>query len=232
MDDESLKVSQTYYFCISYSNESIKGVDWMSTGDLFVQIKTYKLDMPKLEIHYPQVYGLKNIYVQDRINNAILEAIYEQLKEQGYYDNENTEVTGTWELKNNSKGILSLTLINYAFSGGAHGLTKVKGLTFDLETGKKYALPELFKKKSDYVEILSEKIKEQIKERNIPVINEFNRIKIDQDFYVADLTLVIFFQIYEITPYVYGIPYFPISIYEIEDIIDEKGPLGKMLSKI
>jgi len=204
----------------------------MSGTDLFVSIKTYKLDMPKLEIYYPQIYGLKNIYVQDKINNTILESIYEQLREQGYYDNEETEITGTWELKNNSKGILSLTLINYAFSGGAHGLTKVKGLTFDLGTGKKYELHELFKSKSDYVMVLSEKIKKQIKERDIPVLGEFNKIRIDQDYYIADLSLVIFFQLYEITPYVYGIPYFPISIYEIEDIIDDNGPLGKMLTKI
>ncbi|NLV88244.1 MAG: DUF3298 and DUF4163 domain-containing protein [Tissierellia bacterium] len=204
----------------------------MNGTDLFVSIKTYKLDMPKLEIYYPQVYGLKNIYVQDKINNCILEAIYELLRDQGYYDNPETEITGTWELKNNSKGILSLTLINYAFSGGAHGLTKVKGLTFDLGTGKQYDLHELFKPKSNYVEVLSEKIKKQIEKRNIPVLDEFTKIRIDQDYYIADLTLVLFFQIYEITPYVYGIPYFPISIYSIEDIIDENGPLGKMLSKI
>ena len=80
--------------------------------------------------------------------------------------------------------------------------------------------------------VLSEKIKKQIKERDIPVLGEFNKIRIDQDYYIADLSLVIFFQLYEITPYVYGIPYFPISIYEIEDIIDDNGPLGKMLTKI
>ncbi|NLK44196.1 MAG: DUF3298 and DUF4163 domain-containing protein [Tissierellia bacterium] len=204
----------------------------MNGADLFVSIKTYKLDMPKLEIYYPQIYGLKNIYVQDKINNSILEAIYEQLKDQGYYDNPETEITGTWELKNDSKGILSLTLINYAFSGGAHGLTKVKGLTFDLSTGKQYELHELFKPKSDYVDLISEKIKKQIKKRDIPVLDEFTKIRIDQDYYIADLSLVIFFQLYEITPYVYGIPYFPISIYSLEDIIEEDGPLGKMLSKI
>ena len=204
----------------------------MNGADLFVSIKTYKLDMPKLEIYYPQIYGLKNIYVQDKINNSILEAIYEQLKDQGYYDNPETEITGTWELKNDSKGILSLTLINYAFSGGAHGLTKVKGLTFDLSTGKQYELHELFKPKSDYVDLISEKIKKQIKKRDIPVLDEFTKIRIDQDYYIADLSLVIFFQLYEIAPYVYGIPYFPISIYSLEDIIEEDGPLGKMLSKI
>ncbi|MCQ4922725.1 DUF3298 and DUF4163 domain-containing protein [Tissierella carlieri] len=195
-----------------------------------VEIKTLKLDMRRLEIYYPQVYGLENIYVEDKINDVILEVMYNQINQQGYYDNPETQITGTWELKNNQKGILSLTLINYAFSGGAHGLTIVKGLTFDIETGKLYELPELFKPDSDYVKVLSEEVKEQIEDRDIQTLGEFEHIKPNQDFYIADLSLTIFFQEYEIAPYVYGILYFPISIYEIEDIIDENGPLGRMIS--
>lgn len=193
-------------------------------------IKNLKLEMKNLNIYYPQVYGFSDICVQDKINNLILEEIYNQIVEQGYYQNPETEITGTWELKNNDKGIFSLTLINYGFSGGAHGLTIVNGLTFNVETGKKYELKELFKPNSDYIKVLSRHIKEQIKERDIPTIGEFEHIKPNQDFYVADLTLVIFFQEYEITPYVVGIPYFPISIYAIEDIIDEEGPLATLTS--
>lgn len=33
---------------------------------------------------------------------------------------------------------------------------------------------------------------------------------------------------YEITPYYMGLQYFPISVYQIQDIIDEEGPLGIM----
>ncbi|WP_368073024.1 RsiV family protein [Virgibacillus salinus] len=50
----------------------------------------------------------------------------------------------------------------------------------------------------------------------------------DQDFYIADKALVIYFQLYEITPYVFGFPMFPISVYAIKDIINEDGPLGRM----
>lgn len=202
----------------------------MSSNNFPIIIKNLKLEMKNLNIYYPQVYGHEDIFVQNKINNMILEEIYDQIVEQGYYQNPETEITGTWELKNNDKGILSLTLINYAFSGGAHGLTLVKGLTFSVETGKKYELKELFKPDSNYIDVLSRHIKEQIKERDIPTIDEFEHIKPNQDFYLADLTIVIFFQEYEITPYVVGIPYFPISIYEIEDIIDEEGPLGKLIS--
>ncbi|WP_333638479.1 DUF3298 and DUF4163 domain-containing protein [Tissierella praeacuta] len=195
-----------------------------------IEIKTLKLDMNRLEIYYPQIYGLENIYVEDRMNNLILEAMYNQIAQQGYYENPETYINGTWELKNNDKGILSLTLINYAFSGGAHGLTIVKGLTFDIKNGRLYELKDLFKPESNYIKVLSEEVEEQIEDRNIQTLEEFKSIKPNQDFYIADLSLTIFFQEYEIAPYSYGILYFPISIYEIQDIIDENGPLGIMIS--
>lgn len=195
-----------------------------------IEIKTLKLEMNRLAIYYPQVYGLEDIYVEDMINNSILEVIYNQIVQQGYYENPETQISGTWELKNNDKGILSLTLINYEFSGGAHGLTLVKGLTFDIKTGRLYELKDLFKPGSDYVKVLSEEIEEQIEDRNIQTLGEFKGIKPNQDFYISDLSLTIFFQEYEIAPYVYGILYFPISIYEIQDIIYEDGPLGIMIS--
>ncbi len=201
----------------------------MDIYDYPVSIENLKLEMPKLTINYPQVFGLENICIQEKINQSILETIYNMITEQGYYENPDTEITGTWELKNNNKGILSLTLINYSYSEGAHGLTTVKGLTFNVKTGVKYELKDLFKKDSNYVSMLSDIIREQIKERDIIILGEFENIKKDQDFYIADKCLIIFFQLYEITAYAYGIPYFPISVYKIEDIILEEGPLGEML---
>jgi hypothetical protein len=52
-------------------------------------------------------------------------------------------------------------LINYAYSGGAHGMT------IDVTTGKRYKLSELFQKNSNYVEKISEIVKNQIKERDL-----------------------------------------------------------------
>ena len=62
------------------------------------------------------------------------------------------------------------------------------------------------------------------------MITEFTTIKPDQDYYIADKALVIYFQLYDLVPYAWGFPMFPISVYDIQDIIDENGPLGKMLA--
>lgn len=194
-----------------------------------VCINTMKLTMPRLDVYYPVVSGLNDMNVQRKVNNTILNLAYQMIRDQGFYENPQTTITGYYEIKTNERGILSLVLTNYAFSGGAHGITIMKSLTFDLETGKLYQLDDLFKAGSNYVDVLSEIIKEQIEERDIPVITEFNKIRPNQDFYIADKALVIYFQLYELAPYVYGFPQFPISVYEIQDIIKEDGPLGEMI---
>lgn len=199
----------------------------MDIYDYPINIKNMKLEMPELNINYPQILELENICVQDKINQNILETIYNMITDQGYYENPKTQITGTWELKNNGNGILSLILINYSYSGGAHGITMVKGITFNMKTGQSYNLKNLFKLDSNYIKVLTDIINEQIKERDIVVFENLDKIKTNQDFYMADKCLVVFFQLYELTAYVYGIPYFPISVYKLKDIISEEGPLGR-----
>ena len=189
-----------------------------------VIVNTLKMKNINLDIDYPQVTRLMNLNVQKIINRTIINTVYMLIQEQGFYE----EMDGTYELKNNDKGVLSIVLINYSFAGGAHGNTIAKALNFDIETGHVYTLPELFKPNSNYVKKISDIIKVQIKARNIPTLGDFTEINPNQDFYIADRSLVIFFQLYEITPYYAGIPYFPISIYELEDIINENGPLQRM----
>ena len=90
-------------------------------------------------------------------------------------------------------------------------------------------LKDLFKTGSDYTGILSDIVKKQIGDRGIPALENFNGIKPDQDFYIADKCLVIYFQLYELAAYVFGILCFPVPVYILRDIVDENGPMGRML---
>lgn len=197
-----------------------------------VSIITQRVIEPRLELYYPVVYGHGDPGIQQRINLTIQNLVRKMLVNQEYYSNPRTQVTASYEIKNNQRGILSLSLNNYAFAGGAHGLTIIESLTFDVDTGMVYALADLFKPSEDYEKVLSYIIELQIKERDIPLIEEFTGIKPDQNYYIADKILVIYFQLYDLTPYAYGFPEFPITVYEIEEIIREKGPLGKMIPAI
>lgn len=182
-------------------------------------------------VHYPEVIGLQDKQWQAKVNHLIANQAQELIHQQ-VGDDLSTVSTllGEYELKNNQRDIFSLLQSNYTYRyQAAHGMTLVSSLTFDMEKQHVYTLKELFKPDSDYVGRLSAIVAEQIKTRDIPVLNPFTSISPDQQFYVADRTLVLYYQLYDLAPYVYGIVYFPISIYEISDIINEDGPLSKLM---
>ena len=185
---------------------------------------------PKQRVYYPQAFGLSNWNFEATINKEIVDLAQKMIVEQtGVNGTSVEEMLGTYEIKNNQRNVLSLSLLNYTYHfHAAHGMTYIKSLSFDLQKEVICQLKDLFKPGSDYVGELSKLINTQIKQRNIPLIEDFTSIKPDQDFYIADKTIVIYFQLYEFTPYVYGFPMFPISIYDILDIIDENGPLGRL----
>lgn len=203
----------------------------MASQALPVQIQTMVLQQQGTTIYYPQVTGLQNTDAQQSINQSIYQLVNSlvqwQYQQQG--TDSFTEMIGSFEIKTNERNILSLSLTNYAFAyHHAHGLTLIKSLTFNVQTGKQYQLKELFKPGSDYVGVLSKMIENQINERNIQLLGDFSGISPDQDFYIADKALVIYFQLYEITPYYVGFPMFPVSVFALQDIINENGPLGQM----
>ncbi len=196
-----------------------------------VDIRTLKISSgPKINVYYPQVAHLKNVRLQRMINQAIVNQTQQLIDEQvGEMPTEVEEMVGSYEIKNNQRNVLSLSLSNYTYHHhAAHGMTFIKSLTFDLEKGKQCTLRDLFKPGSNYVQRLSALIHEQIKQRQIQTLGDFTTIRPDQDFYIADKTLVVYFQLYEITPYVFGFPMFPISVYDLQDIINEDGPLGRL----
>lgn len=182
----------------------------------------------QVTIHYPVVYNLNNKQAEFKINEAIVTALNKMLIDQDYYSQDLVELIAYFEIKNNQRGILSLNLIVYSFTGGAHGMTFVKSLTFDTKTGKQYELHELFKENSSYIKELSSIIANDIKKWKVDVIEPFKEIRPDQDFYIADTSLVIYFQLYDLAPYYWGFPYFPIAILDIQDIIKKDGPLDIM----
>lgn len=196
-----------------------------------VSINTMILQQNGTTIYYPQVIGLSNTSAQQSINQTIYQLVQSliqwQYQQQG--TNSFTEMIGTFEIKTNERNVFSLSLTNYAYAyQHAHGLTLMKSLTFNVQTGEQYQLKDLFKPGSNYVETLSKIVQTQIDQRDIQLLGEFSGISPDQDFYIADKALVIYFQLYEITPYYVGFPMFPISVFAIQDIINENAPLGKM----
>lgn len=196
-----------------------------------VSIRTQAFRLgPQKRVYYPQVERMRNQQLQQLINLSILHQAQGLISLQvGNMPSTVVEMLGYYEIKNNQRQVLSLTQSNYTYHDkAAHGMTYIRSLTFDLKRGSRCDLKDLFKPDSDYVNRLSTLVSEQIKERNIDLLSEFTTISPNQEFYIADKTLVLYFQLYDLTPYVFGFPMFPISVYDIQDIIDEEGPLGRM----
>ncbi|WP_170848254.1 DUF3298 and DUF4163 domain-containing protein [Lentibacillus halodurans] len=185
---------------------------------------------PDIEVVYPMVFDMRDQLMEAFINQSIMYETQHMINKQiNDMPTSLAEMDGSFEIKNNQRDILSLSLSNYAYHDqAAHGMTYIISLTFDLQQRKRCNLSDLFKSGSNYVERLSDLINGQILQRDIPTFDDQVDIQPEQDFYIADKSLVIYFQLYEITPYVFGFPMFPISVYTIEDIIDKNGPLGRM----
>lgn len=204
------------------------------TGKFPVRIETMAHRAPNVEIYFPQVTGLANRDAQVRINQTIAEQTRELVRRQlAVQIQGNTEMQGYYEIKSNERGVLSLIQVNYAYTPPmAHGMTFAGSLTFSVATGRSYGLGDLFKPGSPYVARISANIREQIRQRDFPTLGEFTAIRPDQDYYIADKALVVYFQLYEIAPYAAGFPMFPISVYALQDIIAENSPLGVMLADV
>ncbi len=182
-------------------------------------IKTHRIKKERLDVEYPVVEGLADKNVEQYINSVLMGIVNTLIEKTGYYENPATDVTGRYHIRTNENGFLSISIEMYWFAGGAHGMTVLKSVTFNLGTGSIYRLEDLFKENVNYVKPLSDIIKRQIREKNIPLIVDFTEIKPDQDFYIENRTLMIYFQLYELAPYVYGFITFPIPTREIQDII-------------
>ena len=186
-------------------------------------------DTLKITIQYPELVGLDNAVVQDKLNslfaelasdaknrakeaekNIIPEQIAWGIKAECYF---------TYEVKYNHQDLLSIVFSDYQYGGGAHGLTIQSSYTFDLKTGTEYKLKDLFKAGSDYVSLISSEVKKQMEERDMTefLLYPFHSIKTDQDFYLSDNAVTVYFQAYEYLAYAYGIPEFTVEFSILEE---------------
>lgn len=198
-----------------------------------VTIKTAHVQNGKDQIvYYPQAKKMEDEKLQSFINETIVSKTQQLIDLQvAEVPSPIVQMIGSYEMKNNQRDVLSLSLSNYTYyEHAAHGMTYMKSVTFDLQKGTVCTLKDLFKENSDYIKKISDIIKNEMAARGMSPLEQFTSIRPDQDFYIADKTLVIYFQLYELMAYVFGFPMFPISVYALEDIILEDGPLGRMIA--
>ncbi|NPV69253.1 MAG: DUF4163 domain-containing protein [Firmicutes bacterium] len=189
----------------------------------------------QVNIQYPRIGGLANKDAEAAFNEhfrkaaaacrAAGEKTEKDLKGQPNSTDPRVIQVQEWldyRVAYNRDGIISIVLTQFEYTGGAHGMTVQSSYTMNIQTGQVYALSDLFKSDIDYVMLMSDEVKKQIAARggDIFLLRPFEAIRKDQDFYTQDGSVVVYFQLYEYTPYVAGIQEFPVEFAALEGSLD------------
>lgn len=186
----------------------------------------------EVDITIPVILGLKDKKIEEEINHTIKEDIlnfkYRIQTESEEYLQEARKEGG--EIKKyiaiayyivhyQKNDFLSLSVFYYCYTLGAHGCTIQEAYNLNLVNGERITLPEILKEKKDYLKIINQEIKGQIKlnpEAYFENGAAFQSISPEQPFYIIEDGIVIYFGLYEIAPYSSGIRYFkiPFSLFE------------------
>ena len=121
-------------------------------------------------------------------------------------------ISSDYEVKKSNNKVLSMLIKYYKYSGGAHGTYEYIPYNVDLTSGGIFTL------KKQIIQLN----KEQNLPKNSTQLYAFNEIKDNQKFYIVDDTIVIFFDLYDIAPYVAGIPEFPINKEIISNLLNNQ----------
>lgn len=181
----------------------------------------------KVELVYPQIQGLPKAEVQDKFNQAIREEV------EGFAAKLNTpDHSGkvSYNTEYNKRYLLSVTMTeSFYVRHAAHPMTYLRAFTINTKTGEFYKLKGIFKQGTGYEKKINLIIEQQIVERQIPLLKPFRGIGDNQEFYFSAEGLVVYYQLYEYTPYFYGFPKFTIPYAQISDMLkdDVKGLIAK-----
>lgn len=184
-------------------------------------------DQLKYECSFPRLSGLNDDMTEQKLNVRFKEMAVTSQKTAEFaarkLSGTGAVVNGNYHylVKRNENGILSLCFVDTLQAGGANSMTIETAVSIDTVSGKVYKLSDLFLEKADYIGMISAEVKKQMKQKNLEkdMLSDFKEIKRNQDFYLTNDALVVFFQQYEYFPHSYGIQEFAIPLKSLDGIL-------------
>lgn len=155
-------------------------------------------------------------YIRTELWESAIEAYKNSIKN-GYPIFE-FEAMQRYKLTYNRDCVVSLYMDRYEYTGGAHGNTVRQSQTWNVLNGTQIPLKELFPRNPNYISDLkaeiNRQIAKQIKQGTGMYFDNYKEL-VDKtfnsnQFYLTPDALAIYFQQYDIAPYVSGIPTFMI----------------------
>ena len=184
--------------------------------------KIYKSKNNYLDINVivPQVRGIDDKKQEDAVNDKVIKWTenwineVKQIADEYFKDKPEPlmpyQLYARYKITNNSD-IISFYIDYYQFSGGAHGITNRVAYNIERSSGNEMQLKDIFKDNYNYKDVINKEISRQISkdpDRYFTGKDGFNGIGNNQNFYIKNNTVVIYFGLYEIAPYASGISEF------------------------
>ncbi len=207
-----------------------------SCGSGSAKIKTsckeYETDISSARIELIHFSGLKDSAFEDLINKTIIQDTDGAAVSFDTMASDSTDKIRMGNkcvleinqlVKNNSDDFISVIEEHYVYTGGAHGSTLWYPRNIDTLGGKTIKLSDLFKDDSYKTELnrLIDVILEDKKDEYSDLW-EHPSIRSEDNFYIADNKLVIFYQPYELSYYARGFVEFPIKLADIEGYLKDE----------
>ncbi|AMA74004.1 MULTISPECIES: DUF3298 and DUF4163 domain-containing protein [Aneurinibacillus] len=210
---------------------SVSAASKISTVKITKKKEKINLKYVEGDIEYPYISGLSNAKIQSSINTLFFNHVQQRKKyaqkvnakgPDPFMKDHKYNVSTTYEVSRNKNGIISVVFTDSEYLGGAHGMYDLIAYNINVNTGKVYNLKDLFKKNTNYVSLLSNEIKKQVKAKDKYQfdLSSFKNIKQNQRFYLTDKGIVIYFSLYEYTSYAAGIPRFTIPYTTVKKYLN------------
>lgn len=212
----------------------------------------------RIRFVYPEVSSSKAPAVAEKINTFILKSLLAGLQSESDDDDKpaptleafaqqfiddyesDPNTYNSWYLDlaagvdYSNRDLLSLTVAEEGYTGGAHSFSGARFYVLDLKKGNPVTLPQLLN--AEYqteLNVVGEKIFRA--ERGLPTGTsledegfwfENNTFQLNDNFGVRQEGLVFLFNPYEVAPYAMGPTEFQIAYEDIKHLIDPKGALA------
>ena len=192
-----------------------------------------KSDFYDIYMDIPKIKGLKNLDFQNQINDKTKKESSDFASQvQKEAEDYGKSLAGTkfivkqdFNTTYNGKELLSIPISRYYFAGGAHGVTTLKTLNIDKNTGRELILKDLFKENFDFKGVINKEISTQIEKNKGEYFPEdFKGINDNTEFFLTNDGVTVYYQLYEIAPYVKGIPKFEIKYDLLKEGMNYKLP--------
>ena len=196
--------------------------------DINIITETIKKDLEALEVNIeiPIIQGVSYILVQDKINQIIYKDVsdFREIMEKDAEEFLKIARKENWEIRKMQayteytvhfigSDILSISVFYYSYRLGAHGYTLQIAYNFNLATGEKIIFKDFIDEKGLSEATINDEIRRAIKSEKEKYFENgasFKGVVEEQTFYIENDGIVVYFGLYEIAPYAYGIRYFKI----------------------